>query len=70
MFSEVEQNLLRSFSEHVVDGVAQRDAAFPQGNASTEVEDGDSVHLAGCDFHAHAYVSFRLKPAVAPVLYV
>src|ERR1035438_1498077 len=66
--SEVQQNFFRSLSEHIVDGVAQRDTAFPQGDASTKVEDGDSVHLAGCDFHAHAYVSFSLKQAVGPAL--
>src|SRR5580704_15279880 len=37
--------------------VAQCDTAFPQGDAATEIEDHDSVYLAGCYFHAHASVS-------------
>jgi len=51
---EVEEDFSRALGEHVADGVAQRDAAFPEGDAATEVEDRDSVHLAGCYFHAHA----------------
>src|SRR6185312_8392442 len=54
---EVEDDLAGAFGERVADGVAQGDAAFAQGDAAAEIEDGDSVHLPGCYFHAHCDVS-------------
>src|SRR5208283_1208875 len=50
---EVEQDVFGALVERVVNAVAQGDAAFAKGDAATEVEDGDSVYLADCYFHAH-----------------
>jgi len=54
---EVEEDVFGAFVEDFMDAVAQGDAAFAKGDAATEVEDGDSVYLADCDFHAHFDVS-------------
>src|SRR5262249_7004294 len=62
--AQVEQNLLVSFGQQVADGVAQNHAAFAEGDAAAEVDDGHSIHLTSTGLHGHWEAS--LESAALP----
>src|SRR5882724_4368207 len=51
--SKIEKNALRTLVYELANCVAQGYTAIAQGNASAQVKNGNAVHLAGIEFHAH-----------------
>src|ERR1039457_5604458 len=57
--AQVQQDMLGTLAENVLDGVAQYHAAFAQSNSPAQVNDGYAIHLPGACFHAHVEASWR-----------
>src|SRR5207302_4066022 len=64
--AQVQQNLLLALAKMLADLVAQHNAAFAEGNASTEIHDGDAVNAPAIRFHRHC-VSSAAAPEGWPV---
>ena len=64
--SEVQQNVLGALGQRVANGIANRDTAFSEGDASAEIENGDAVDLAGlrlsCSCLSLLYLCRRSAP--------
>src|ERR1019366_8194129 len=55
--AQVEQNLLLSLAQQVLDSVAQHHTAFAQSDSPAQVDNGDAIYLPGACFHAHVEAS-------------
>src|SRR5438309_4547067 len=55
--SKVQQYFVRTFSQYITNGVANRNAAFAESDAAAKIQNGDAVDLAILYFHAHVLSS-------------